>query len=73
LALLIDNFAVVDPTIDVKTHIFHFDDENEQCKVSKQLQTCRNSSVIKARYTTISITKSISKPGILTSKNAVPL
>jgi len=36
LALLTGNFAAVDQTIDAKTHICHFDDENERCSVSKR-------------------------------------
>jgi hypothetical protein len=29
--LLTSNYAAADPTTDAKTHICHFDDENERC------------------------------------------
>jgi len=59
LALLIDSFVAVGPTTDVKVHICHFDDENVQCSVSKQLQPSNNSSVITVKSITTSTTKGI--------------
>jgi hypothetical protein len=65
--------AVVERTTDVKTHTFHFDDENGRCKSSKTALRCNVLHHYTAKFIIISITKDTSKIDKLTSKNAVPL
>jgi hypothetical protein len=68
-----DSCAVVERTTDVKTHTFHFDDENGRCKSSKTALRCKVLHRYTAKFIIISITKDTSKPDKLTSKNAAPL
>jgi len=73
LDLLTSNYAEAGPTTDAKIHIYHFDDENERCSVSRRLRHFRNLSVIIVKSITTLITKDIFKTDRVTSNNAVPL
>lgn len=57
LSLLTDSCVVAAPTIGAKIHTFHFDDENEQCRSLRTCLRCNNSSIVRAKFTIILITR----------------